>query len=225
MTSAVSGPTRTRARLPTGTIEDTGRAGGSAPSRPAARGRANVPRCTTSRPDRALRRSTTRRRPVEHDLRQAVRAGVRVTRQEVAAAQARDERVRRSVDEILRRPRLDEPTGDEDADPVRERGRVLEVVGDEQRRETILAENLLELGADLLARVRVECGQRLVEEQHPGPARERAGERDPLPLAARELARARRREVRDAEPLEELVDPVAPPKATFSATLRCGKRA
>ena len=44
-----------------------------------------------------------------------------------------------------------------------------------------------------------------------GVARERAGERDPLPLAARELRRPRVREVRDPEALEQLVDPLACP--------------
>src|SRR5207302_5822993 len=66
-----------------------------------------------------------------------------------------------------------------------------------------LLEELAELGADGGARVGVERGERLVEEEHARPARERARERDPLPLAARELARLRAGEVGDAEALEE----------------------
>ena len=56
--------------------------------------------------------------------------------------------------------------------------------------------------------MRVERGERLVEEQHARVARERARERDALALAARELAGPRLREVRDAEALEQLVDPL-----------------
>ncbi len=211
VTSAVSGPTRTRARFPTGTIDDTGaRRWFSAESAGCSRASDTSHGCTTTptrplplggRPDDAA--------AVEHDLRQAVRAGLRVTRQEIPAAQARDERIRGRVDELLWRPRLDEPTVDEDADPVCERRGVLEVVRHEQRRQALLAEDPLELDADRLPGVRVECGQRLVEEEHPGPARERAGERDPLALPAGELARPCRGEMPDPEPIEQLGDAVA----------------
>ena len=51
-------------------------------------------------------------------------------------------------------------------------------------------EQVVELGADVGLRVRVERGERLVEEQHVRVARERAGERDPLALAAGELRSA-----------------------------------
>ena len=94
---------------------------------------------------------------------------------------------------------------DDDADLVGERRRVLEVVRDEQRRDLEPGEQLVQLGADRRLRVRVERGERLVEEQHLRVAGERAGERDALPLAAGELAGMRVREVPDPEPLEVLV--------------------
>src|SRR4051794_41715953 len=67
-------------------------------------------------------------------------------------------------------------------------------------------QQLVELRAHGGFRVRIERGERLVEEQHARVARERACERDPLPLSARERFGPRLREVRDAEALEQLVD-------------------
>ena len=48
----------------------------------------------------------------------------------------------------------------------------------------------LQLELHLLAQLQVERAERLVEQQHLRPVDERAGERDPLLLAAGELARA-----------------------------------
>ena len=78
------------------------------------------------------------------------------------------------------------PLGDH-TDPVGERGRVLEVVRDEDRRQPEVAEQLLQLGTDVGARVRVERGHRLVQEQDRRVARERTRQRDALALAAGEL--------------------------------------
>jgi hypothetical protein len=61
--------------------------------------------------------------------------------------------------------------------------------------------------------VGVERGHRLVQEQDRGVARERAGQRDALPLATRELRRPRPREVPDAEPVEQLSRARAPAEA------------
>ena len=69
-------------------------------------------------------------------------------------------------------------------DPVRQRGGVLERVGDQQRGEAKLVEEVAELVADLSAGDRVKRAERLVEQQHSGVARERAGERDALTLTA-----------------------------------------
>ena len=76
----------------------------------------------------------------------------------------------------------------------------------EQRRQRQLGEQLLELAADDAAGVRIERRQRLVEQQHGGVARQRARQGDALALSARQVRRLLRREVRDTEPLEQLVD-------------------
>ena len=80
---------------------------------------------------------------------------------------------------------------DDDPDAVGERGRVLEVVRDEDRRQREVAEQLVQLGAHRRLGVGVQRRERLVEEEDAGIVRERAGERDALPLAARELLHAR----------------------------------
>ena len=67
-----------------------------------------------------------------------------------------------------------------------------------------LGEDVAELVADLAAGDRVERAERLVEQQHARVAGERAGERDPLALAARELRRPGVGEVRDPEALEQV---------------------
>ena len=73
------------------------------------------------------------------------------------------------------------PLGD-DRDPIGEGGRVLHVVCDEDCRQAELGEQLAELGANRTPSVYVERRQRLVEEKNPWISRERASERDPLPL-------------------------------------------
>ena len=146
--------------------------------------------------------------------------------QHVRAGEARDERVRRARDELRRRGDLEQPAVDEDTDPVGERGRVVEVVRHEHRRQRELLEQLSQLRAHVRPRVRVESGERLVEQQDPGVARERARERDPLPLAARDRRRPGVGEVADAEALEQLACP-RPCRRTRRSprTLRCGKSA
>ena len=63
-------------------------------------------------------------------------------------------------------------------------GGVLERVRDQQRGELEAGEEVTELVANLLAGDRVERAERLVEQQHSWLARERAGERHALALAA-----------------------------------------
>ena len=91
-----------------------------------------------------------------------------------------------------------------------------------------LGEQVLRARRGRRARVRVERRQRLVEQQHAGVARERAGQRDALALAARERAPgARRRGGAMPQPLEQLVDVARPraPNATFWRTVMCGNSA
>jgi hypothetical protein len=80
-------------------------------------------------------------------------------------------------------------------DAVRHRQRLELVVGDVEDGDAGLALDALELDAHVLAQLGVEVRERLVEQQHVGLADERAPERDPLLLAARELARLAPREL------------------------------
>ena len=114
----------------------------------------------------------------------------RLAEQDVRAGEARDEAVGGRLRQLLRRAELAQRPVDQHADAVRERGGVAEVVGHEQRREVELGEQVLQLAADHGARLRVERGQRLVEQQHRRVARQRARERDPLALAAGDRRRA-----------------------------------
>ena len=75
--------------------------------------------------------------------------------------------------------------------------RLLLVVGDEDRRHVDLVVETAKPLAQLLADVRVQGPERLVEQQHLGLDGERASQRHALALAARELRR-----VPVAEPIE-----------------------
>ena len=93
----------------------------------------------------------------------------------------------------------------------------------------------LQLELHLLAQLQVERAERLVEQQHLRPVDERPRERDPLLLAAGELARLARAEALETDepsisstrPLQlRLVTPLRrSPKATFSKIDRCGNSA
>ncbi len=63
----------------------------------------------------------------------------------------------------------------------------------------------LQLDAHLHAQRRVKIGQRLVEQEHPGIAHDRAPERHALALPARELARLAREQRLDAEDVGSVV--------------------
>ena len=88
-----------------------------------------------------------------------------------------------------------------------------------------------QVAADLAAGAGVEGGERLVEEQQPGFGGQGAGERDPLRLAAGQLARSVPGAVGEADPSPAtprrgpgprvLATPRArSPKATFSSAVR-----
>ena len=66
----------------------------------------------------------------------------------------------------------------------------------------------LELDAHLDAELRVEVGERLVEQEDLGMAHNRAADRDALPLAAGELARLALEQFLDAQDLGGLADPL-----------------
>ena len=83
------------------------------------------------------------------------------------------------------------------------------VVGDVDERDPDLLLDLLELDLHVLAELEVERAERLVEEQHPRAVDERASERDPLPLAARQLVRLALLIAGQAHHAQGLRDPLA----------------
>ena len=70
------------------------------------------------------------------------------------------------------------------ADAVRHRERFTLVVGDEERGDAEPALQPLEFDLHLVAKLRVEIGERLVEQQHAGMRRECTRDGDPLLLPA-----------------------------------------
>ncbi len=84
--------------------------------------------------------------------------------------------------------------------------RLLLVVRDENRRHVHLLVQPAQPVAQLRAHAGVERAERLVQEQHLGLHRERAGERHPLALTARELRGVAVRERLQLDELEQLVD-------------------
>ena len=141
---------------------------------------------------------------VEHDLGEPVGGGRGGALEQRCSGEARDERIGRGGDELRRRPALQDPAVHDHADVVGERGGVLEVVGDENRRQRELPEQLVELDPHRRLGVRVERRERLVEQQDARLEGERPRERDPLALATRQLADAGRSEMGDSEPFEQV---------------------
>ena len=88
----------------------------------------------------------------------------------------------------------------------------------------------LDVGADAGPQVRVERGERLVEQHHGRLDGQRPGQRHPLLLAAGQLVRVALAEAGQADRLQQL-DRAARaaarpgrPKPTLAATVRCGNR-
>ena len=141
---------------------------------------------------------------LELDLGQAVAGRPGPADEQVRARELRDERARRRGDQLGGRTDLHELALVEHADPVGERGCVLVVVRDDDRREPARPQVSAQLGADVRACLGVERAERLVEEQDRGLARECARERDTLALAARESAGPLIRERGQAVRLDQL---------------------
>ena len=124
------------------------------------------------------------------------------TRQQVGvedvrrAEEARDVGRRRHRVDLRRRADLLDPALGEHGDPVAHRQRFLLVVRDVDERDADLALQRAQLELQLLAQLRVERAERLVEQQHPRVEHERAGQRHALLLAAGQLGRAPRRRSR-----------------------------
>jgi hypothetical protein len=145
----------------------------------------------------------------EHDLGEPVAGCTSTARQEIRTGEVGDEGRCRRGDEVRCGAHLDEPPVHENADLVREGGRVLEAVGDDERRQSEALQQAAQLAADSRTRVGIEGCERLVEKKHAGIAGKRAGERDTLSLAAGKLAGLEARERFDAEACQELAAPLA----------------
>ena len=144
-----------------------------------------------ARPARPRRRGTCRcSPPAVSNSPGAVDAAVE---ERAAADEARDEAVGRALVEVALAADLADLALGHHHEAVRHGQRLLLVVRDHDGGEPELALQLADLDAHLLAQLGVEIGQRLVEQQHVGPDRERARERDALLLAAGQLARQPRR--------------------------------
>ena len=114
--------------------------------------------------------------------------------------------------------------------------RLFLVVGHVHERDADLALDAHQLELHLLAELEVERAERLVEQEHRGLVHQRAGQRDPLLLAARQLRRAAVVVAGELHEVEVALHPVldvalrrpscaCSPNATLSATVRCGNSA
>src|SRR5262249_43757730 len=127
--------------------------------------------------------------------------------------EVRDERRPRPLVDLARAADLLDAAPVHHGDPVRHRERLVLVVGDVDERRPELRLDALELELHLLAELDVECSERLVEEERSRSVDKRAGERDALLLAARELpwpALLEALELPDLEDLEHSASVLAP---------------
>ena len=212
--SATTGPTRTRTRFPIGATETTAasdviharvvrlrEADGDVPR---VDGDVHGPRLAIRAPEEEP--------VVERHLRQPVLRLDGLAGEERRPREAGDERVRRHRDQLRGRAELQDASLADDADAMCEGRGVLEIVGDDDRRQAQVFEELAKLGAHPGSGVRVQRGQRLVEEEDRRVARKCARQRDALALASRELGDTSTCEVGDTEALEQGVDVVSIPR-------------
>ena len=87
--------------------------------------------------------------------------------------------------------------------------RRVRVVRDHHGRLAELVDRVAQEAEHVVARRRVEVAGRLVREQHARARDERARDRDPLLLAARELRRPVPAAIGDPDRLEQLLEPLA----------------
>ena len=79
-------------------------------------------------------------------------------------------------------------------------------MADVEHRDLELGMQPLEIGQDVLAGRGVERRQRLVHQQQPRAGQQRPGDRDPLPLAARQRLRGARQQRPQAQPFDRLLE-------------------
>jgi hypothetical protein len=106
-----------------------------------------------------------------------------------------DEQALRPAVEVVRRADLLDAAAPQADDAVGHRRRLDLVVGDEDRRNAELFQQRFDLGPHGQPLCRIEIGKRLVEEQQLRLLHHRAGECDPLQLAAPTTCRASRASV------------------------------
>ncbi len=123
-----------------------------------------------------------------------------------AADEARDEEVRGPVEDHLRIAGLLQHAVAHHGDAVAHRHRLHLVVRDVDRRHAQLALHPGDLRAHLHAQAGVEVRERLVHQEDPRLAHDRAAHRDALALAAGELARLALQQVGQAERLAGALD-------------------
>ena len=122
----------------------------------------------------------------DHQAIELARFDLAVEQIDVADELGDPARLRRLV-ELARGRDLLEPAGIHHADPARHRHRLFLVVGDDDEGHAEAALQLHQFELRAFAQLLVERGQRLVEQQHLRPPRQRARQRHALPLAAGQL--------------------------------------
>ena len=113
---------------------------------------------------------------------------------------------RRPAPQLLRRGDLLDAARVDDGNAIRDRQRFHRIGRAPERRRWPRRDDAADLGAQLVAQLGVEMGDRLVEQRHGGPLDEGARERDPLLLAAGQLGRQPRTQVAYLEEIQQDVD-------------------
>ncbi len=120
------------------------------------------------------------------------------------AEKARDVLVRRARPQLVGRALLHEPPGAHDRHAVAERERFRLVVGDVESGHRECVEQLPEVVEQAVAEAPVERAERLVQQKDARRRCERAGERDPLLLTARQRRDRPALEARETDEFEHL---------------------
>ena len=129
----------------------------------------------------------------------------------VGAEQRRRRHGRRRPVQLVGLPDLMDRAVEHGGDPVAERHRLRDVVGDVERGGADAAMEMLEFRAELRAQLGIDVGQRLVEQQHVRLPDQRAGDRHALLLAAGQLARVALLQPGQLHDVERLPDRRADP--------------
>ena len=121
-----------------------------------------------------------------------------------------DERRLRPHVKLARRIHLFDAAVIEHRDPIGHRQRFALIVGDEDKGDTQLALQLLQLALHLLAQFEIQRAERFVQQQHPRPIDQRARQRHALPLAARQVRRLAFGNETERHALQRLLRPRQP---------------